>query len=453
MTESATTLSELDVILAECLDEVLSGEATVAAAAARYPEHSDALHQMLDVAVLTTRLKAPQMRDEHVDQLEARLIRAMPRIISQQNGHSAGSAEKRNSGRVIAFNPLPRLSRLAAGIVLALLLIGGSGAGLVAAAGDSMPGQTLYPVKQTWERVLVFFATLTGSLDDLRLDLAETRLEEAIWLSQRDKLRPDHLDTLDTATRNLLARHADAETLPAGVQAHLDAVAAFLDPLAAHDEWRDEPALHDLKTLIATSGGAAPPGDGPPGDDNPPPAGASGEGELPDGVEVIPLRGTDDPAQAGATAAQSGTAEGAGDASTPTQTPTSETVPTETLTQTMTPTATAMATAMATATATPTSRIPPTPTRTGTPVPSSTPVPSLPPTPTPTWTAFPTPTIGAVPTLPSLIAPPTGIPTAAGTRPPATRTFWYPWQQATWDTCYLTRTADPFGNVGDPNCP
>jgi hypothetical protein len=49
-------------ILDECLDAVLSGKRTIADCMALYPDHADELKSALQIALLTTRLKKPEMQ-------------------------------------------------------------------------------------------------------------------------------------------------------------------------------------------------------------------------------------------------------------------------------------------------------------------------------------------------------------------------------------------------------
>jgi hypothetical protein len=85
-------------------------------------------------------------------------------------------------------------------IVIALLIAFGGGGGVISASANTMPGDTLYPVKRLWEAVVILIASLTGQLDDAWLNLAETRLEEAMILAEQGELTIDALQALQRAT-------------------------------------------------------------------------------------------------------------------------------------------------------------------------------------------------------------------------------------------------------------
>ncbi|MBZ0277529.1 MAG: DUF5667 domain-containing protein, partial [Anaerolineae bacterium] len=176
--------NDLEFILTDCLDHVLSGQQTVTECLDRFPEYADELRPLLLTGILTARLRSPEMPAEHVDQLEARLRAQM-------------TAQRR-----VIYLPALRLAvgRSAAIIVFIFMAFLGSSAGLVAASAQTIPGDTLYGVKRFWEEVILIVTTLIGSLDDLWLHFAQVRLEEVVSLSQQGRLTPVAFTELYRAT-------------------------------------------------------------------------------------------------------------------------------------------------------------------------------------------------------------------------------------------------------------
>lgn len=186
---------EFDSLLNECLDAVLAGELTIEGCLERYPQYADLLRPELQAAVLVSRLKSPQLAESSVQDLEARLRTRMQTPRPRNVIHIAG----------LTF------SRAAAAVMIVFLLIFGSGAGVVAASANTIPGDTLYPVKRLWELLILLLAPLTGELDDLWLHLARTRFGEVQRLIAQGRLSEDALFDLYEATAKTIEL-SDAQT-------------------------------------------------------------------------------------------------------------------------------------------------------------------------------------------------------------------------------------------------
>lgn len=347
-------ITDFDTILSECLDDVTRGRHTVAECLQRYPDHADELRPALVAGLLTSRLKKPEMASDAVSALETRLRAEML------------TAPRRSARpRVIPLT----FSRLAAAVVIALVLAF-SGGGLVAASADDRPGDTLYIVKRLWEAIILALSPLTGQPDDLWLRLAETRLAEVVALDAEGRLTDDALRELYRAAAQTM-RLADTDTQPA--------VIAFL--------------ARTSRTLL---------------DIQPPPESEIVHGALL--VLTVIEDGTFQPPAGDEPPAALPTPPGMTFTPTPTATltPTSTFTPTSTATATLTPSSTSTATVTRT----------PTPTRTPTVTPSATPTLTRTPTPTHTWTPLPLPQLPpragtlaatlppvALPTLPPLTVP------------------------------------------------
>jgi hypothetical protein len=224
----------LETILADCLDAVLSGQASVADCLERFPEVAGELKPLLLAGILAARLRSPEMAADQVDALEARLRAQM--------------AARTSGSRQVIILPVLQIAvgRAAAIIVIAFMVFFGGSAGLVGASANTVPGDTLYTLKRFWENLILVITTLAGSLDELWLHFAQVRLEEAVTLSQQNHLTPVALADLYTATVNA-ALAANPEN-QGRVIAFMDRAREALAPLAYPPEVAD--VFQDTLTLM-----------------------------------------------------------------------------------------------------------------------------------------------------------------------------------------------------------
>jgi hypothetical protein len=295
------------------------------------------------------------------------------------------------------------IKRQVAAIFLVFLLIFAGTAGTVAASANALPDDSLYTVKRWWESVVIFIATIVGSAETVLIHIAETRLDEMVRMTAIGKNSSQNLPDLASAIETVLRYNSD---LTSREYDFLQATHQFL----ITSSMGNMPLAQQLLTTIIPV--------------------INSQTEQPPASDPL----SDTPI---------------------TPTPTATVAPSMVLSPTVTATASPIISQPQVVTATPsaTFRIPPTPTRTATPTITATnnqlgtPIPTA----TPTWTAFPTST--PAPTLTAT------MPISGATQPatnnnnlPIPSVTWYPWQQATWDVCYLTRTVDPNGNNNDPYC-
>jgi hypothetical protein len=204
---------EFYTILDQCLDAVLAGRVTVETCLARFPQYADLLKPELQAAVLVTHLEAPIMEASQVDALEDRLRAQMQKQMHTQTQPQAQTQTQKAAARprnIISFVSLP-ISKMAAAIMITFLLAVGSGAGVVAASSNSLPGDPLYGIKRLWEAIILLLSPLTGELDDLWLHLARTRLDEALRLAEAGQLTDEALLEVYQSTLTLI-RLADPTT-------------------------------------------------------------------------------------------------------------------------------------------------------------------------------------------------------------------------------------------------
>ena len=193
-------------ILAESIDSVLSGKKSIDDCLTAYPQYAELLEEELNVAILTARLRSPRMPADRVDALDAKLRQGMSMMYEHTLHISSATTNKPTTTPKNVTRLQPRLffSRTAAIIVLMLIVALSSGGGVVAASSDSNPGDTLYPVKRFWESVVIFIASISGELDDVWLQLAQSRLSEAEYLASQGGLDVEAMQEIYDALQNVI---------------------------------------------------------------------------------------------------------------------------------------------------------------------------------------------------------------------------------------------------------
>jgi len=150
-------------ILEKCLLEIEQG-ADVDTVLFRYPEFAEELRPILETSVKAKDMAAPEPSAEVVRRNRAKVL---------QRAAMMREAKVKPSSR-IWFASLRRLAVTLA--VVAALFI--SGTGFVHAASTTVPGDNLYPVKRTWEDILLLFAFNSQHREELEFEHENERLEE-----------------------------------------------------------------------------------------------------------------------------------------------------------------------------------------------------------------------------------------------------------------------------------
>lgn len=146
-----------------CLQDIEQG-ADIETALFRYPDLADELRPILETSVNARKMAVPAPSNEVVQRNRAKVLQ-----------HAAQMREvKVNSSQRIWFASFRRLAVTLA--VLAVLFI--SGTSLVRAASTTLPGDNLYPVKRTWEDVLLAFTFNVQQRDALEVEHENERLHE-----------------------------------------------------------------------------------------------------------------------------------------------------------------------------------------------------------------------------------------------------------------------------------
>lgn len=160
-------------VLDQCIDRIAAGE-SIDNCIDSFPAYADELRSILGVAAAAQRTAASvQPRPEFKARLSYEIMAA---------AHDRKSAKP---GWVLpGFLRIPRWATAAA-VSLALLIVAGTGT--VMASSDSLPGQTLYPVKLAAENVQLALTFSDVSKAKLYAELADKRAQEIAILLEQDE--------------------------------------------------------------------------------------------------------------------------------------------------------------------------------------------------------------------------------------------------------------------------
>jgi hypothetical protein len=146
-----------------CLQDIEKG-ADLESVLFRYPELADELRPILETSLKAKGMAVSDPSSDVVRRNRAKLLQ-----------HAAQMREaKIQSSRRLWSVPLRRA--LVTLVVVAMLFM--SGTGLVRAASTTLPGDNLYPVKRTWEDVLVMLTFNIQAREALEIEHENERLEE-----------------------------------------------------------------------------------------------------------------------------------------------------------------------------------------------------------------------------------------------------------------------------------
>jgi len=157
-------MNKLYETLDVCLKEIDQG-ADVDTVLFSYPELADELRPILEASVKAKEMAVQAPSDDIVKRNRAKLLQHASQMREQKSAP--------NSRRVWTV-PLRRA--LVTLMVVALLFV--SSTNLVRAASTTLPGDSLYPVKRTWEDMSLFFTFDTTKREELELEYENERLDE-----------------------------------------------------------------------------------------------------------------------------------------------------------------------------------------------------------------------------------------------------------------------------------
>jgi hypothetical protein len=182
---------EFDNILDECLERILTRGETVEQCLENYPEQSAELEPLLQTALLTKRASAIKPRPEFRERARYQLRSALQEM------------EEKRERRSFFFGWQPRWATA----VIAVLVFLMAGSGTVAAANNSMPDETLYPVKLATETVRLTLTPSALGKAELYVKLVDKRVDEIIRMADKGKMK--HVERTAQRLNNYLVMAAN----------------------------------------------------------------------------------------------------------------------------------------------------------------------------------------------------------------------------------------------------
>jgi len=180
-----------DDILDACLDRITQKGDSIEQCLESYPEQAGELEPLLRAALSVKDVSSIEPRTEFQRMAKARLLSAV-----------AAKKEKEGRRRLPLWSWQQRWA-VALAVVLALVMMGG---GTVAASTNSLPGDVLYPVKTTTERVQAFFTFGKEAKANLYMRFAERRIVEIEALAERARNIPESvLSVMNAETDRAIA--------------------------------------------------------------------------------------------------------------------------------------------------------------------------------------------------------------------------------------------------------
>ena len=173
-------------ILDECLERILTGGETVEQCLASYPEHATALEPLLQTALDTKETLEIAPRPEFKERVKYQILTELRDM------------EERKQRR---FSLLGWQPQWATAVIAVLVLLMASG-GTVAAAGNSMPDQPLYPVKLATERVRLALTPSELGKAEYYAELVDRRVNEIVNMADKGKLK--HMEKATERMNNQL---------------------------------------------------------------------------------------------------------------------------------------------------------------------------------------------------------------------------------------------------------
>lgn len=163
---------EFDNILDECLERILTKGETIEQCLTSYSEWATELEPLLRTALSTKKTLAISPRPEFRERARYQLRAALQEM------------EEKRQRRFAFFSWQPRWVTAVVTVLILLLVSSGT----VAAAGNSMPDETLYPVKLATENVRLVLTPSALGKAELYAKLADKRVTEIIKMADKGKL-------------------------------------------------------------------------------------------------------------------------------------------------------------------------------------------------------------------------------------------------------------------------
>jgi hypothetical protein len=181
-------LRKFEDILAECIDDIKAGKASVEDCLNRYPSTREQLEPLLRIALEIR--EPPNVKPSLSFKIKAR-VRLMDQIHGRQAATRWPWRRYDNQMKPVAY--IKRFSMSMAGVILAIVLtLSAVGVGTAYASQASLPGDTLYPIKLATEQAGMMLMGDDVARAERALSLANKRVREMEALAEKG--RPQDLN-------------------------------------------------------------------------------------------------------------------------------------------------------------------------------------------------------------------------------------------------------------------
>ncbi len=162
---------QFDNILDECLERVCIKGETIEQCLASYPEQAAELEPLLLTAMLAKKASSIEPRPEFREKARYQFRAALQEM------------ETKRERRFFSFNWQPRWATVVVSILIFVLASGGT----VAAAGNSMPDDTLYQVKLATEKARLLLTPSALGKAELYAKLVDKRVSEIVNMAGKGR--------------------------------------------------------------------------------------------------------------------------------------------------------------------------------------------------------------------------------------------------------------------------
>ena len=176
-------MNRFEDILAECIDDIKAGKASVEDCLGRYPSIRGQLEPLLRIALEIR--KPPDVKPSPSFKMKAR-VRLMDEIHGRQVATRWPWSRYNSQAKPATY--IRRFSTSAAGVILAIILaVFGLGAGTAYASQASLPGDTLYPIKLATEQAGMVLVGDDVARAERALSFANKRVREMEALAEKER--------------------------------------------------------------------------------------------------------------------------------------------------------------------------------------------------------------------------------------------------------------------------
>ncbi len=171
-------MEKIEVVLTNCINEIRSGQATLAECLSRYPSHRE-LEPLLKMALNIQEPPSTTLDSGYKQMAKTQLLQQI-KTTRQKKSHPLAD--------IFSFGLPPQMvwARVAAAVIIGVIIMSMLGGGTAYAAQNSLPGELLYSVKTETENFRLMMAGNSADKAALNLEFAQTRLDEMGKLADRN---------------------------------------------------------------------------------------------------------------------------------------------------------------------------------------------------------------------------------------------------------------------------